>query len=129
MMRPGTRCRISMQINPPFGYSEIVLFARIRKWVCPPLARFRNSAAELNAVPISYSEFGVACRDTRSRSSTTDRAGLSFRSEFWGSQAARICSSRRSMDGSVYLRRILRRYPFCMARVTLDSVEQADRLI
>jgi hypothetical protein len=29
----------------------------------------------------------------------------------------------------VYLPAYLRRYPFCMARVTLDSVEQADRLI
>ena len=32
-------------------------------------------------------------------------------------------------DGSVYLPAYVRRYPFCMARVTLDSVEQADRLI
>jgi len=33
------------------------------------------------------------------------------------------------MESSVYLPAYLRRYPFCMSRVRLNAVEQADRMI
>jgi hypothetical protein len=32
-------------------------------------------------------------------------------------------------EGSAYLPAYLRRYPFCMSRITLDAIEQADRMI
>ena len=48
----------------------------------------------------------------------------------WASPTARTCSSRNgAWDRNVYLPAYVRRYPFCMARVNVDKVEQADRLI
>jgi hypothetical protein len=81
-------------------------------------------------VPISYSEFGVACRDYPLAFITTDQ-GRTFIPVgvlgVTGGENLFLCDGR--WDNSVYLPAYLRRYPFCMARVTLDSVEQADRLI
>ena len=81
-------------------------------------------------MPISYSEFGVACRDYPLAFITTDQ-GRSFIPVavlgVAGGENLFLLDGR--WDGSVYLPAYLRRYPFCMARVTLDSVEQADRLI
>jgi len=118
-----------MQINPPFGYSEIVPLRKDQKVRLPAPGALPEFCRRVNAVPISYSEFGVACRDYPLAFITTDRGRTFIRSEFWGDRRRESVPSRRSMGRSVYLPAYLRRYPFCMARVTLDSVEQADRLI
>jgi hypothetical protein len=84
----------------------------------------------VNAVPISYSEFGVACRDYPLAFITTDRGRTFIPVGVLGVTGGENLFLRDGRwDGSVYLPAYLRRYPFCMARVTLDSVEQADRLI
>jgi hypothetical protein len=49
-----------MQINPPFGYSEIVPLRKDRKVRLPAPGALPDFCRRANAVPISYSEFGVA---------------------------------------------------------------------
>lgn len=79
---------------------------------------------------MSFSEFGVACRDYPLAFTSSD-GGRSFAAiavlGMAGSENLFLNNSR--WDESAYLPAYARRYPFCMARVTLDSVEQADRLI
>lgn len=119
-----------MQINPPFGYSEIAPLYKDQKVRLPAPGALPEFCRRVNAVPISYSEFGVACRDYPLAFITTDQ-GRSFIPVavlgVAGGENLFLLDGR--WDGSVYLPAYLRRYPFCMARVTLDSVEQADRLI
>jgi hypothetical protein len=119
-----------MQINPPFGYSEIVPLYRDQKVRLPAPGALPEFCRRVNAVPISYSEFGVACRDYPLAVITTDR-GRTFIPVavlgVTGGENLFLCDGR--WDSSAYLPAYLRRYPFCMARVTLESVEQAERLI
>src|SRR5258707_6139375 len=119
-----------MQINPPFGYSEIVPLRKDQKVRLPARGALPEFCRRVNAVPISYSEFGVACRDYPLAFITTDRGRTFPPVAVLGVTGGENLFLRDGQwDGSVYLPAYVRRYPFCMARVTLDSVEQADRLI
>jgi hypothetical protein len=119
-----------MQINPPFGYEEIVPLYRDRKVALPAPGAVPQFCRRSNAVPISFSEFSAACHDYPLAFITAD-GGRSFSPvAVLGLAAAENLFLRDDRwDRSAYLPAYVRRYPFCMARVTLDSVEQADRLI
>jgi len=69
--RPGGN---SMQINPPFGYSEIVPLYKNQKVRLPAPGALPEFCRKVNAVPISYSEFAVACRDYPLAFITTDQS-------------------------------------------------------
>src|SRR6266581_2480167 len=119
-----------MQINPPFGYSEIVPLYKNQKVRLPAPGALPEFCRKVNAVPISYSEFAVACRDYPLAFITTDQSKTFLPVAVLGVTGGENLFLRDGQwDGSVYLPAYVRRYPFCMARVTLDSVEQADRLI
>jgi hypothetical protein len=119
-----------MQINPPFGYKEIVPLYKENKVRLPAPGVVPEFCKTLNAVPISYTEFSLACRDYP----------LVFTSGDSGKTYAAVAvlgfANGENMflaDGAwaqgVYVPAYVRRYPFCMARVNLDKIEQADRLI
>lgn len=119
-----------MQINPPFGYQKIVPFYRSTKVRLPAESDLPDFVRQTNAVPVSFTEFAVACRDyplafvtTVQRRSFSPVAIVGIA----GNENLYVESSR--WDSSVYLPAYVRRYPFCMARVTLDGQEQADRLV
>src|SRR5262245_32764158 len=119
-----------MHIDPPFGYSEIVPLHKDSKVRLPAPGSSPEFFRKANAVPISYSEFAAACRDYPLAFVSTD-AGRSFSpvAVLGVASGENLFLRDGRWDGSVYLPAYLRRYPFCMARVTLNSVEQADRLI
>jgi len=119
-----------MQIDPPFGYEEIVPLYKDRKVALPGPGAVPQFCRRSNAVPVSFSEFSAACHDYPLAFITAD-GGRSFSPvAVLGMAAAENLFLRDNQwDRSVYLPAYVRRYPFCMARVTLDSVEQADRLI
>jgi hypothetical protein len=119
-----------MQITPPFGYSEIVPLQKDRRVRLPAPGEVPEFCGRANAVPISYSEFAVACRDYPLAFVSTD-AGSSFSpiAVLGITEGENLFLHGGRWEDSAYLPAYLRRYPFCMARVTLNSVEQADRLI
>lgn len=118
-----------MQINPPFGYKKIVPFYRSSRVQLPKPGDLPPFVTETNAIPITYTEFSAAGHDYPLVFVSTDEGksyspvvligiagneNLFIRGGFW--------------DPNVYIPAYVRRYPFCMARVTLDAQEQADRL-
>lgn len=119
-----------MQINPPFGYNEIVPLYKNSRVRLPAAGTLPPFCLQSNAIPLSYSEFGVACRDYPLAFTSSDD-GRTFAAiavlGMAGNENLFLINGR--WDENVYLPAYVRRYPFCMARVTLDSVEQADRLI
>lgn len=119
-----------MQINPPFGYSEVVPLHKDRRVRLPAPGDIPEFCRAANAVPISYSEFAAACRDYPLAFVSTD-AGRTFGpiAVLGIAEGENLFLQDGRWESSVYVPAYLRRYPFCMARVTLDSVEQADRLI
>ncbi len=119
-----------MDINPPFGFKEIVPFYKNQKVNLPEAGMLPEFVHGSNAVPVSYTEFPVAFRDFPLVFVSTDD-GKSFSPVavlgVSGAENLFLCDGK--WDADVYLPAYVRRYPFCMARVTLDSVEQADRLV
>ena len=119
-----------MQITPPFGYREIVPLQKDRKVRLPVPGEIPEFCRKTNAVPVSYSEFGVASRDyPLAFVSTEGEKAYSPVAVLGVAGGENLFVSEGGWDPSVYLPAYLRRYPFCMARVTLNAVEQDDRLI
>ena len=119
-----------MHINPPFGYSEVVPLYKDRKVRLPAPGTLPEFCRKANAVPISYSEFASASRDYPLAFISTDQGRTFSPVAVLGvSDGENLFVREGRWDSSVYVPAYLRRYPFCMARVTLNSVEQADRLI
>jgi hypothetical protein len=119
-----------MQINPPFGFKEIVPLYKNQKIRLPKPGALPDFVRATNAVPVSYSEFAVASRDYPLVFTSTDE-GKSFSPVAVLGVAGQenLYLSGGNWDQAVYVPAYIRRYPFCMARVTLNAVEQADRLI
>jgi hypothetical protein len=119
-----------MQITPPFGFQEIVPLNREKKVRLLRPGEMPAFAAAANAIPISYTEFAVIAREypivfTRAPGSQaygpvavlgmTTGENLYNRGGAWAE--------------GVYVPAYARRFPFCMTRVTIDKVEQQQRLI
>ena len=119
-----------MDISPPFGFKEIVPFYKNQKVSLPEGGALPDFLRTTNAVPISYTEFPVAYRDFPLVFVSTDE-GKSFSPVAVLGIAAteNLFIENGNWDNNAYLPAYVRRYPFCMARVTLDAVEQADRLV
>ena len=119
-----------MQISAPFGYKEITPFLKNHRVVLPAPGVLPSFTQQLNAIPVSYTEFNVAHRDFPIVFSSGDE-GKSFAPvAVLGLQAQEnlfILDDGWAPD--VYVPAYVRRYPFCMARVTLDNIEQTERLI
>lgn len=129
MMRGESR-EPPMQISPPFGYSEIVPLQKARSVRLPVPGEIPEFCRKTNAVPISFSEFTVACRDYPLAFISTESGRTYSPVAVLGVSGGENLFLRDGRwENAVYYPAYLRRYPFCMARVTLNSVEQADRLI
>jgi len=119
-----------MQISPPFGYQEIAPFLKTHRIHLSAPGVLPGFTQGLNAIPVSYTEFNVAHRDYPIVFSSGDGGKTFAPVAVLGLQAQENLFVR---DGNwmpgVYVPAYVRRYPFCMARVTLDNVEQAERLI
>jgi hypothetical protein len=119
-----------MQINPPFGYQDIVPLYRASKVRLPAPGTLPDFVSATNAVPISYTEFSVASRDYPVVFTSTDNGKTFSPIVVVGVAGSENLFLRNgAWDPDVYMPAYVRRHPFCMARVTLDAVEQADRMV
>jgi hypothetical protein len=119
-----------MQISPPFGYREVVPFLKTQKVRLLGAGEVPEFVQRGNAVPISHTEFQPIAR----------HYPIVFTSDDQGKSYAAVAvlglSSGENLfygDGKwasgAYIPAYARRFPFCMARVNLNKVEQKDRLI
>jgi hypothetical protein len=119
-----------MQINPPFGYKEIVPLYKNSKVRLPAPGAVPDFCRQLNAIPISYTEFSVACRDYPLVFTSGDQGETFAPVAVLGlTNGENLFLANGGWEPGVYLPAYARRHPFCMARVKVDKVEQADRLI
>jgi hypothetical protein len=118
-----------MQIAPPFGYAEIVPFSKTSKVRLPAPGEIPSFARRANAIPISFTEFQPAAREYPIVFTTGDEGKTFAAVSVLGIAAGENLFYDGSWAQGVYIPAYARRYPFCMARVTLDRKEQAERLI
>ncbi len=119
-----------MQIAPPFGYREVVPFLKNHKVRLLAPAEVPPFARESNAIPISYTEFQPVCRDYPIVFTSADgKSGFSPVAVIGLTAGENLFSVEGHWVPGVYVPAYVRRYPFCMARLNVNKVEQKDRLI
>ena len=119
-----------MQIAPPFGYKEVVPFLKTHKVRLPAAGEVPGFARTGNAIPISLTEFQLAAREYPLVFTTADE-GKTFAvvAVLGMAGGENLFFNANAWSSGVYVPAYARRYPFCMAKVTLDNVAQKDRLI
>jgi hypothetical protein len=119
-----------MDIKPPYGYQDIVPLTKQHRVVLPKGRKLPLVFRSLTALPLSYTEFGVACRDYPIAFVSGDGGKTFVAMTVLGleNQQNLFVSEDGVWDAGVYLPAYVRRYPFCMTRVTVDGTEQPERI-
>jgi len=119
-----------MQITAPFGYKRIAPLRRDQKVRLPAPGEVPEFARTLNAIPISFTEFAPVGH-VYPIVFTSGDGGVTFAPVavlgFAAGENLFYVDGRWARD--VYVPAYARRFPFCMAKVTLDKIEQQNRLI
>ena len=119
-----------MQIAPPFGYREVVPFLKSQKLRLPAAGELPEFVQRGNAIPISLSEFRPVAHEYPIVFTSGDNGKTYAAVAVLGMAAGEnLYCADGAWARDKYLPAYARRYPFCMARVTVNKVEQKDRLI
>jgi len=118
----------AMDIRPPYGYQEIVPLTKHHRVLLPEVRRLPVVFRTLTALPLSYTEFSVACRDYPIAFIGGDGNFIAMAVLGMENQQNLFVTPEGGWDASVYLPAYVRRYPFCMTRVTVDGREQPERV-
>jgi hypothetical protein len=119
-----------MQINPPFGYKEVVPFLKTQKVRLLAPGQVPEFAQAANAIPISHTEFQPVARHYPIVFTAAEGKGSPAAVAVLGLSAGEnLFFSGGAWAAGSYVPAYARRYPFCMARLNVNKVEQKDRLI
>jgi len=119
-----------MQISPPFGYKEVVPFLKTQKVRLLAPGEVPEFVQRGNAVPISHTEFQPVARHYPIVFTSSDDGKTYAAVAVLGfTSGENLFYENGTWAGGVYIPAYARRYPFCMARVNVNQVEQKDRLI
>ena len=119
-----------MQITPPFGYRDVVPLYKTQKVRLLSPGEIPAFAHDLNAIPISFTEFTLIGREYPIVFTSGDKGQTFAPVAVLGmTQGENLFFADGGWAKGVYVPAYVRRYPFCMATVTLDKVQQQDRLI
>jgi hypothetical protein len=120
-----------MKISPPLGYEQITPLLKNHKVVLPRTEQTPSVFQRLHVMPLSLAEFEPACRDYPIVFVTNDD-GKNFNAVLvLGMQVKQnlFILSDGTWDRRAYLPAYVRRYPFCMSRVTVDGQPQKERIV
>ena len=114
-----------MQISPPFGYTDVVPLLKTHRVRLLQRGEVPAFAQKLNAIPISYTEFAPAARDYPIVFTSGD-GGKSFApvAVLGMTAGENLYANSDGWASGVYVPAYARRYPFCMAKVKLNDVQQ-----
>ncbi len=121
----------SPQITPPYAYSEIVPLNKNHRVLVPQRGKITPAFRNLNALPVSLAEFSLIARDYPIVFVTAD-AGKSYAAfTVLGLEQSKnlFLMSDNTWDRRAYLPAYVRRYPFCMATITVDGKMREERLV
>jgi hypothetical protein len=119
-----------MQINPPYGFKEIVPLAKTHRVSLPRDRALPVVFRTMNPLPVSYTEFPIASRDYPLVFISADEGKTFVPMLVLGLAAQQnlFVMPDNAWDPDVYLPAYVRRYPFCMTRVTVDGKEAPERV-
>jgi hypothetical protein len=119
-----------MQIAPPFGYKEVVPFLKTQRVRLPAPGEVPEFIRNGNAIPISLAEFQPVARDYPIVFTAAEGTHAYAPVAVLGlSNGENLFYDSSRWASGVYIPAYARRYPFCMAKVNVNQVEQKNRLI
>jgi len=120
----------AMKIAPPFGYGEIVPFLKTHKVRLPAPGEVPEFVQRGNAVPISHTEVQPIARHYPIVFTSGDNGKTYAAVAVLGLAAGEnVFYSAGKWAAGAYMPAYARRHPFCMAKVSMNKVEQKERLI
>ena len=120
----------AMQISPPFGFKEIVPLNRSQKVRLLRPGEVPEFARGVNSIPISYTEFALVAREYPIVFASAAGSQVYGPVAVLGMTAAEnLYDQGGAWASGVYVPAYVRRFPFCMTKVTIQKVEQQNRLI
>ena len=119
-----------MQISPPFGYREIVPFLKTQRVRLPAPGEYPEFVRQCNAIPLSFAEFQPVAREYPIVFTSSDNGRSFVPVAVLGITPGEnlFCDAAGWAPGA-YIPAYARRYPFCMAKISVNNVERKDRLI
>ncbi|MBI2312809.1 MAG: SapC family protein [Betaproteobacteria bacterium] len=120
-----------MNITPPFAYSSIVPLYKAHRVVFPQPGKVPAFCRAVNVLPLSFSEFARASHDFPIAFVSGD-GGKSFAAmAVLGLNPGEnlFVDGEGGWERSVYIPAYARRYPFCMAKVTVDDRPRDERVV
>lgn len=120
----------SMKIDPPFGYSEIVVLQKNHRVALPAPGAAPEFCRGLNALPLSFTEFSRASRDYPIVFVSQDGKafGAAVALGFEPGQNL-FLPQDGAWDATVYVPAYVRRHPFCMTRINVGNVPRNERVV
>jgi hypothetical protein len=119
-----------MDIKPPYGYQEIVPLTKVHRVVLPGGRKLPPAFRNITALPLSFTEFAAAGRDYPIAFVSGDGGKSFVAMAVLGLENERnlFAAPDGTWDSGAYLPAYVRRYPFCMTRVTVSGQEQPERI-
>jgi hypothetical protein len=119
-----------MDITPPFGYQEVVPLAKEHRVALPTDGKLPQAFREMMVMPLSYTEFSLACHDYALVFVSPDQGKSAVAMLVAGVEQKQnlFIGPDLTWDRNVYVPAYVRRYPFCMTRVNVGGTEQAERI-
>jgi hypothetical protein len=126
----STKAPDPMQINPPYGFQEIVPLEKKHKVALPKTRTLPAVFRTMNPIPVSFVEFIMASRDYPLVFISGDGGKTYMPMAVLGlaQQQNLFVLGDNTWDRRTYVPAYVRRYPFCMTRVSVDGQERAERV-
>jgi len=121
----------NVSISAPFAYTEIIPLNKSHRVLVPQQGKIPPAFHKLHALPISLAEFTVTARDYPIVFVTADggKSYIVFAVLGLEAQTNLFLMPDHTWDRRAYLPAYVRRYPFCMATVTVDGKLRDERLV
>ena len=119
-----------MEISPPFGYKEVVPLQKKQKVSLLKVGEVPPFVRDLNAIPISFAEFAKVAHSYPLVFTSGDQGKTFAPVAVLGMTGGEnLFVSKDAWAANTYVPAYARRFPFCMAKVTANGIEQQERLI
>ena len=122
---------MNAKITPPVGYKSVTPLQKTQRVVLPRESALPEFARSIHALPVSLSEIAPASRDYPIVFASSDGGNNFIVMAVLGLQKGQnlFLTDDGLWDRRAYLPSYVRRYPFCMAKVTRDGELQNDRIV
>ncbi len=120
-----------MDIAPPYAYKNIVPLSKSHRVLLPDARLVPDAFHALNPIPVSFTEFVPASRNYPLVFISGDEGKSFVAMAVVGLERERnlFVLWDKTWDRRSYVPAYVRRYPFCMTRITMDGKEQSERVV